>query len=133
MAESDSTMDGRPESFEAALQRLADLVAGMESGSLGLSDSIAAYERGVGILKRLHEELAVAEERVRVLVRIDEEGRPVLEDQAAAEDRPRGGGNGAAADSPQAATSRPPARGSRGKTARARHLPGMDDGDASSP
>ena len=61
MAESESP--AASESFEAALQRLADLVAGMESGSLGLSDSIAAYERGVGILKRLHEQLAVAEER----------------------------------------------------------------------
>ena len=117
MAESESPAG--PESFEAAFQRLADLVAGIESGSLGLSDSIAAYERGVGILKRLHEELAVAEERVKVLVRIDDEGRPVLEDSAPPE----------AAESAQSAASRP-ARAPRAKASRVRHLPGMDDGDA---
>lgn len=125
MAESS---DDRAESFEAALQRLADLVAGLESGSLGLSESIAAYERGVGILKRLHDELAVAEERVKVLVRIDDEGRPVLEDSAS----PAGSGTAAtdapAAESPQPAASRP-ARAARPKAARPRPLPGMDDAE----
>ena len=117
----ESAGEGRAESFEAALQRLAELVAGLESGSLGLSESIAAYERGVGILKRLHEELAVAEERVKVLVRIDEDGRPVLEDAAPA------GDPGAAAESAQAAPSRPAARAARAKPPRSRQLPGMDD------
>ncbi|MFM7108869.1 MAG: exodeoxyribonuclease VII small subunit [Planctomycetaceae bacterium] len=121
MAESE--VDDRAESFEAALQRLADLVAGLESGSLGLSDSIAAYERGVGILKRLHDELAAAEERVSVLVRIDEQGRPVLEGSAAP-----AGDDAAAAESPQTAAARP-ARVSRAKAARPRQLPGMDEAD----
>ncbi|MFM9058435.1 MAG: exodeoxyribonuclease VII small subunit [Planctomycetaceae bacterium] len=121
MAESD--VDGTPESFEAALQRLAELVAGLESGSLGLSASIAAYEHGVGILKRLHEELANAEERVKVLVRIDDEGRPVLEDSA-----PPAGGDDMAAGSPQTASARP-ARTNRAKAARPRQLPGMDDAE----
>ena len=111
------------ESFESSLQRLADLVAGLESGSLGLADSITAYERGVGILKRLHEELADAEERVKVLVRIDEQGRPVLADAAA----PSGDDGGAGA-APQAPATRP-ARASRVKTARPRQLPGMDEPD----
>ena len=121
MAESEP--DDRVESFEAALQRLADLVAGLESGSLGLSDSITAYERGVGILKRLHEELASAEERVKVLVRIDDEGRPVLEDSA-----PPAGDDGGAGAAPQASAARS-ARASRAKTARPRQLPGMDEAD----
>lgn len=118
-----SEPDDRGESFEAALQRLAELVAGLESGSLGLSDSITAYERGVGILKRLHEELANAEERVKVLVRIDEEGRPVLEDAT-----PTGDG-GASADSASTATSRSN-RPNRAKPSRPRQLPGMDDAHA---
>lgn len=122
----ESTGDGRPESFEAALERLAALVAALESGSLGLTESIAAYERGVGILKRLHEELAVAEERVKVLVRIDEEGRPVLEDATP----PDGGGeSGAAAESTQPAAARPAGRATRAKAARGRSLPGMDDAE----
>jgi exodeoxyribonuclease VII small subunit len=117
-----STDDDRPESFEAALERLAHLVAGLESGSLGLSESIAAYERGVGILKRLHEELATAEERVKVLVRIDEEGRPVLDDAAPAADA------GPAAESSQTTTPRP-ARAARTKALRSRQLPGMDEAE----
>lgn len=109
--------DDTPPAFEAALNQLGDLVARLESGSLGLSESIEAYERGVAILRRLHAELAIAEERVNVLVRIDEEGRPILE--AAGSTQP--------ADSTQpAATPRNP-RPARGKTARPRSLPGMDD------
>ena len=65
-------------SFEEALAELGRIVAGLESGSLGLSESIAAYERGVALVRRLHDELARVEARVSVLVRIDEEGRPVL-------------------------------------------------------
>jgi exodeoxyribonuclease VII small subunit len=125
MAESS---DDRAESFEAALQRLADLVAGLESGSLGLSESIAAYERGVGILKRLHDELAVAEERVKVLVRIDDEGRPVLEDSAPPTGTGAAAGDTPAADSAQPAAARP-ARAARPKSARPRALPGMDDAE----
>lgn len=106
-------------SFEAALADLGEIVTKLESGALGLSESIAAYERGVGILRRLHEELAVAEKRVSVLVRIDEDGRPVLAPLEAS------------AVEPQAAESSPPARSSGRGRARSRSLPGMDDaGDA---
>ena len=116
----------RPESFEAALERLAQLVAALESGSLGLTESIAAYERGVGILKRLHEDLAVAEERVKVLVRIDEEGRPVLEDATPPDSD---ADPGEAAESTQPAAARPASRAARAKASRGRSLPGMDDAE----
>ncbi|MGI9177738.1 MAG: exodeoxyribonuclease VII small subunit [Pirellulales bacterium] len=97
-------------SFETALADLGDLVVKLESGSLGLSESIAAYERGVSLLRRLHEELAVVEKRVSVLVRIDEDGRPILTPHdAAAPDTAPGAGRGT------------------GRKARSRTLPGMDD------
>jgi exodeoxyribonuclease VII small subunit len=105
-----------PENFETALNQLADLVARLESGSLGLSESIDAYERGVVILRRLHDELAAAEERVNVLVRIDDEGRPILEPAAAP-----------AADSSQSAASPRNPRPARSKATRTRSLPGMDE------
>jgi len=124
-----SADDDRTGTFEAALQRLAELVAGLESGSLGLSESITAYEHGVGILKRLHDELAAAEERVKVLVRIDDDGRPVLEDAAVLDERGAAGGETAAAGSPQTAPSRPQGRGGRAKTTRPRQLPGMDESE----
>lgn len=107
--------------FESALNQLGDIVARLESGSLGLSESIDAYERGVAILRRLHEELAAAEERVNVLVRIDDEGRPILQ--------PAATGASPAADSTQPAAPRGP-RPPRAKTARPRSLPGMDDAAA---
>lgn len=100
-------------SFEEGLAVLADLVARLESGGLGLSESIDAYERGVVVLRQLHEELARAEDRVSVLVRIDEEGKPVLAPHDAA-----------AAASTEPAAGR---RAGRGKGSRARSLPGMDE------
>lgn len=102
-------------SFETNLADLGEIVAHLESGVLGLSESIDAYERGVAILRRLHDELAAAEQRVSVLVRIGEDGRPVL----AAHDAP-------AADAPAPAAP-PPAGGGRGRGRRTRSLPGIDD------
>lgn len=99
--------------FEEALGQLAELVGRLESGALGLSESIDAYERGVALLRRLHEELARAEERVSVLVRIDDEGRPVLEPHDAAD-----------ATAPEQPAARRPGRSRSGRT---RPLPGMDD------
>lgn len=107
--------DAAVRNFETALEQLADIVARLESGGLGLSDSIDAYERGVALVRRLHEELAAAEERVSVLVRIDEEGRPILEPSA---DQP-------ADSTPPAAAPRQPRP--RAKNQRPRSLPGMDD------
>jgi len=98
-------------SFETALADLGDLVVKLESGSLGLSESIAAYERGVSLLRRLHEELAVVEKRVSVLVRIDEDGRPILTPH----------------DATAGAESAPPASRATGRRTRSRTLPGMDD------
>jgi len=117
----DANPPATPATFEAALAQLAELVARLESGSLGLSESIDAYERGVTVLKRLHEELASAEERVSVLVRIDDEGRPILAPAAT------GGESAAPAESAQPSGSRPASRAQRAKTSRARSLPGMDD------
>lgn len=109
----DAANSPQPPSFEVALAELGDLVSRLESGSLGLSESITAYERGVALLRRLHEELAVAEAKVSTLVRIDEQGRPVL----------------APAESPQPDSASPPAQPrSAGRRQRPRTLPGMDDG-----
>lgn len=129
-AESASAASGpQAVTFEAGLAQLGEIVARLESGSLGLSDSITAYERGVTILKQLHDELAAVEQRVSVLVRIDEDGRPILE--ASSPDRHGAAGDGttAPADSPQPARTRA-ARGGRTPTARSKSLPGMDDASA---
>jgi exodeoxyribonuclease VII small subunit len=114
--------------FETSLSELNDLVNRLESGSLGLSDSIGAYERGVAILRRLHEQLADVEERVRLLVRIDEQGRPILEEietGATAPEktgRPTGGGSTTDGDVTVRRADR-----SASRTSRPKRLPGMDD------
>jgi exodeoxyribonuclease VII small subunit len=114
--------------FETSLLELNDLVHRLESGSLGLSESIIDYERGVTILRHLHEQLADVEERVRLLVRIDEEGRPILEEienGATAPEktgRPTGGDSTTDGDVTVRRTARPASR-----TSRPKRLPGMDD------
>jgi exodeoxyribonuclease VII small subunit len=114
--------------FEASLTELNELVNRLESGSLGLSDSIGAYERGVAILRRLHEQLADVEERVRLLVRIDDQGRPILEEIGSATTSPEktgrqtGGGSTTDSDTTTRRAARPASR-----TGRPKRLPGMDD------
>jgi exodeoxyribonuclease VII small subunit len=114
--------------FETSLTELNDLVNRLESGGLGLSDSIGAYERGVAILRRLHEQLADVEERVRLLVRIDDQGRPILEEIGSGATSPEktnrktGGGSTTDSDAPARRAARPASR-----TGRPKRLPGMDD------
>ena len=114
--------------FETSLAELNELVNRLESGALGLSDSIGAYERGVAILRRLHEQLADVEERVRLLVRIDDKGRPILEEigQGATapekSGRPTSGGSATDGDTSVRRVARPASR-----TGRPKRLPGMDD------
>lgn len=119
----------QPVSFEEGLSRLADLVGGLEGGRLGLAESIAAYEQGVSLVRRLHAELADVETRVRTLTTAAE--------RASGEDDDDDGLMGEApADSvPHAPTAGPrkgPAkratdRQARGAGGRPRRLPGMDD------
>lgn len=53
--------------FETALHELEDLVAKMEEGELPLEQSLAAYQRGVGLVRICQDRLAKAEQQVRVL------------------------------------------------------------------
>lgn len=108
----------QPASFEAGLAQLTEIVGRLEAGGLGLSESIDAYERGVLILKHLHEELSRAEARVRLLTGLDEEGRPIATPLPSA-------ASGAAAAKPG---KNPTQRGTaKGRSAAAKTLPGMDD------
>ena len=53
--------------FETSMQALEDLVARMEAGEMSLEESLAAYERGVGMYRRCQSALEQAELRVRLL------------------------------------------------------------------
>jgi len=53
--------------FEASLDQLEQLVEKMEHGDMSLEESLAAYERGVGLYRRCQGALEQAELRVRLL------------------------------------------------------------------
>jgi exodeoxyribonuclease VII small subunit len=60
-------------SFEQSLNELETLVQKMEKGDLSLDDSLAAYERGVGLYRQCQTALEHAEQRVRLL---NDPGKP---------------------------------------------------------
>ena len=53
--------------FETSLDQLEQLVEKMEHGEMSLEESLAAYERGVGLYRRCQQALEQAELRVRLL------------------------------------------------------------------
>ena len=55
-------------SFEAALERLEVLVRSLESGSVALDDSLAAFEEGVSLVRFCTEKLETAEQKVKLLL-----------------------------------------------------------------
>lgn len=52
--------------FETALNELETLVARMEDGELELEASIAAYRRGMALMKHCQSQLADAEQQIRL-------------------------------------------------------------------
>jgi exodeoxyribonuclease VII small subunit len=56
-----------PPTFEAALQELEAIVQAMESGNAPLEESLAAYERGIALLRQCQETLAAAETKLQIL------------------------------------------------------------------
>jgi exodeoxyribonuclease VII small subunit len=55
-------------SFEVALERLETIVEELEGGSLSLEESIARYEEGMRLSRRLTQTLDQAEQRIERLV-----------------------------------------------------------------
>jgi exodeoxyribonuclease VII small subunit len=62
-------------SFEESLGELEEIVAKLESGKLGLSDALAAYETGVQRLKGCYQILQQAERRIELVQSLDANGR----------------------------------------------------------
>lgn len=59
--------------FERALEELESIIARVESGEIGLEESIGEYERGVGLIRRCREILSRAEQRIQQLSLADME------------------------------------------------------------
>ena len=58
--------------FEQSLDELEHLVEKMEQGEMSLEDSLAAYERGIGLYRSCQAALEQAELRVRLLTDPDQ-------------------------------------------------------------
>lgn len=56
-----------PESFEAAMAELAQLVARMEAGELALEASVSAYSRGSELVRYCAAQLEKVEQQVSIL------------------------------------------------------------------
>lgn len=54
--------------FEHSLDELEQLVARMEGGDLSLDESLASFERGIGLYRHCQQALEQAELRVRLLL-----------------------------------------------------------------
>ncbi len=70
MAKKESTH----KNFEGAVAELEEVVEQLESGELSLDDSLAAFEKGVGLVKFCNHKLNEVEKKVELLIK-DKEGQ----------------------------------------------------------
>jgi exodeoxyribonuclease VII small subunit len=68
MPNSSATETSRVAAFEQSLDELEQLVSKMEKGDMSLDDSLAAFERGVGLYRHCRGALDAAELRVRQMM-----------------------------------------------------------------
>lgn len=80
--------DSRELKFEEAIADLEQVVEQLESGDLSLEDSLAAFEKGVVLVRYCNHKLSEVEKKVELLVK-DKQGQLQL----------KSFGNGPAADS----------------------------------
>ena len=66
--------------FEKKLARLEEIVAKMEAGDLSLEDSLKSFEEGVKLSRECNSQLSTAEQKVKVLLSVDNNGVALTED-----------------------------------------------------
>ena len=67
----------KPQSFEASLEALEEIVHQLEGGDLPLEKSLELFEDGIRLSRQCQERLSQAERRIEVLLH-DNQGRPVV-------------------------------------------------------
>lgn len=72
--------------FEKRLTRLEDIVEKMETGELTLEDSLKLFEEGVKLSRECNTQLTEAEQKVKLLLGIDDDGQPVTSDFTATDE-----------------------------------------------
>lgn len=68
--------------FEKKLNRLEEIVQKMEKGDLALEDSLKLFEEGVKLSRECNLRLTEAESKVKLLMSVGADGKPVLTDFA---------------------------------------------------
>ncbi len=66
------------QNFEGALEELEQVVEQLESGDLPLDDSLAAFEKGVSLVKFCNHKLNEVEKKIELLIK-DKEGKLQLQ------------------------------------------------------
>lgn len=66
--------------FEKKLDCLEEIVAKMESGELSLEESLKRFEEGIKISRECYKQLGEAEQKVKVLLNISEDGTEETKD-----------------------------------------------------
>lgn len=66
--------------FEKKLVRLEEIVRAMEGGEVPLEESLKLFEEGVRLSRECHAQLASAEQKVKVLLAMDDEGEAKTRD-----------------------------------------------------
>ena len=72
------TAEPAPPQFEDALAELDGILRELEDGTTTLEDALGRYERGVALLRQCYGQLRAAEQRVKVLAAVTEDGTPDL-------------------------------------------------------
>ena len=75
MAKKKVAADEQALTFEESLAQLEQIVAKLEGGKLGLSESLGAYEQGVQRLNACYKMLEHAERRIELVQSVDTSGR----------------------------------------------------------
>ncbi len=67
-----------PIQFEQALAELDDILRELEDGTTTLEDALARYEQGVSLLRQCYSQLRDAEQKVKLLANVSEDGTAEL-------------------------------------------------------
>jgi exodeoxyribonuclease VII small subunit len=76
-ASSKGSAPGEAVDFEAAIQRLGEIVETLEGGELPLEESLKLFEEGVKLARGSQKVLDDAEQRVEQLLGIDDSGEAI--------------------------------------------------------
>lgn len=78
--------------FEESLAELELILRELEDGTTGLDEALARYEKGVQLLRGCYAQLQSAEQKIRQLSGVDENGMPTFKpfDHSSAVESSRG-------------------------------------------